>query len=234
MKLFEVRATSERAVPSRKIDARHAFALPGVRCDTCGRTWAVTGVEYPTVDVRQWREAMSTRHPVSVAEFRAMANHVASLTNSDLYLPPGTTLGPLEGTIHDNSTDVEWLTPWTILLSGSAISKLASESIILQTAAAGLRRKDKTLWPESIHELELRPAGGLLREEAEVPVCEVCGYRKLTWPDHIVVNASTVPVGVQIFRVHDLPTLILASEQFVNAARALRLPNLVFLPVDVR
>src|SRR5688500_8847300 len=159
MKLFQVRETSEAEPASRKIDARHVFGLPGVRCATCGRTWAVTGVEYPTVDVPQLRKAMSTRHPVSVAEFTAVARQVTSLTNADLYLPPGTALGPVEGTIHENPTDVEWLTPWTILLSGSAISNLESQSIVLRTAPARLRRKNETVSPESILELELQPAG---------------------------------------------------------------------------
>lgn len=47
-----------------RLEGRHPAGLPGVHCEACGRIWAVTGVEYPTVDAPELRAEMDEPAPV--------------------------------------------------------------------------------------------------------------------------------------------------------------------------
>lgn len=231
MTLFQVKETRPSA---RKIDARHPFGLPGVHCDTCGLHWAKTGVQYPTVDGAPFQDRLGSPHPIPLSEFTALVDHVRSVLGRDVFLPPGTMFGAVQGTVYRRPSDVEWVAPWTLLLSSKALARLEPYGIVLRNAATSLRQRDGTACRKDLREVELEPAAGVCRNSDAHGDCKACGYTNVTWPDQIAIHQSTIPAGLHLFRGRDLPALILASEEFAAAARALRLPNLAFVQVELQ
>ena len=230
MKLFRVTETHPLG---RGIDAGHPFGLPGVTCDSCGTTWATTGVEYPTVNAAPLANRLGDATPVPLAQFKALTTEVRTALGTDLYLRPGTTFGALRGKFTRKLSDIEWLVPWTLLASDAALEQLRSAGISLRAAPTELRGKTGTAPVITLHEVEIPPLARLHDEMGRPADCEVCGYKKVPWPERIVIRGTTVPADAPLVRVRDFPTLIIASEAFVAAARALRLPNLAFEDVDV-
>jgi hypothetical protein len=86
-----------------------------------------------------------------------------------------------------------------------------------------------------LFELEIEPRARLA--EVLLPLgavqCHACGRRGGILPEEIVIERSTVPRGLDVFRVRDFTTLILVTEKFVQAAIALELTDILTREVNV-
>lgn len=65
------------------------------------------------------------------------------------------------------------------------------------------------------------------------PSCLSCGRNPNSMPEHIVIMASSIPNDLDLFRSEDFPTLILATQKFVDAVQTLELGGISFNQVAV-
>lgn len=118
----------------------------------------MTGVAYPSVRLPR----LNAVSPVSVSEFNALAGPVAQWLGADVYLPPGTELGPLTGEMGRQPRDVDWLNSWTLLMSDRALAHFSGRGIELKSVAADLRRRrDRGPWATVLYELEIPAVAGV-------------------------------------------------------------------------
>jgi hypothetical protein len=62
----------------------------------------------------------------------------------------------------------------------------------------------------------------------------MCGDEKLTRPDSIILEGMSLPAHLDLFRLAQGWTLIVASERLVDTARRLELDGVVFREFQVR
>jgi uncharacterized double-CXXCG motif protein len=206
------------------VEARHRWGLPGVRCDTCGATWANVGVAYPTADLSALNdsERYTRGWPVPWSEFEERQKAVLPLLPPGAMAPPGTGLGPLVGRARGTFADVVWPNPWTMLVANQPLA-LLREKDIGQLAGAVAHLKGAPGTPELV-ELEIAPHGRLA--SGTVPTadpCRVCGRVALTRPAEVVIDEASIPPDRHLFRLRDLTTMIVATAQAVQALHELEL-----------
>src|SRR5262249_25337593 len=103
----------------------------------------------------------------------------------------------------------------------------------LVAASAMITFKGKN--PPDLLELQIEPhavltSPGLPSEAAE---CSACGRRGIRKPDHIIIDSSSVPLHLDVFRLRNVPTVILASERFADAVHNLKLTGVLMHRVDI-
>ncbi|ATB51040.1 hypothetical protein MYMAC_006697 [Corallococcus macrosporus DSM 14697] len=62
----------------------------------------------------------------------------------------------------------------------------------------------------------------------------MCGVEDYDLPDPYHLDAASLPTQVDIFRLADWTTIILATQRFVDAVQHLELDGVTFRPVQVR
>lgn len=220
-----------------QIDASHKWGLPGVNCDICGNTWAMTGVIYPAVDLsnlpneKRFRKA----HVVSVAEYLTSQRYISNLFSSTLFLPPGTEFGPMVGKAWGKFGDFAWTNPWTMLMQRKTYEMLTSKGILLspQYSTPELIYRAKST-PDLV-EPQIEPMARMAKSAftpVDTSICSFCGYdpHKL---HKLIVEASSIPINLDLFRSRDHPTHIFATERFVEEIKILQLSDISFFDVIV-
>jgi uncharacterized double-CXXCG motif protein len=205
------------------IEARHMWGLPGVRCDTCGATWANVGVAYPTADLSALNDAerYTRGWPVPWSEFEERRKAVLPLLPPGAMAPPGTGLGPLVGRARGTFADVVWPNPWTMLVASQPLALLREKDIgQLAGAVAHLKGAEA---PQLV-ELEIEPLGRLAPGSVPtVDPCRVCGRVALTRPSEVIIDEASIPPDRHFFRLSDLTTMIVATAHAVQALHELEL-----------
>jgi len=206
------------------VEARHRWGLPGVKCDSCGATWANVGIAYPTADLSLLGNlARFTKSPpVPWAEFEELRRLVLPHIPPGAPTPPGTGLGPLHGKARGSFADVVWPSPWTVLIREQALIALRKSEVRPLNGAVSHLRGPADL--PALVELELEPRGRLAAgaHSAALP-CAVCGRQPVTRPSDVTIERSSIPDDRDIFRLTDLTTMIVGTERAVRAFADLRL-----------
>lgn len=237
VRLFEVRP-DDKSSNSYTIDASHKWGLPGLSCSVCGQTWSTTGVAYPLVDLSALSSEKRYRNvsPVTLDELNKLRNALLPLMPNDSVSPPGTDFGPLTGKARGTFGDFVWPNPWTLLIRSEALDLLNSAGVSTPSPARPsitFRGKDS---PDLL-EFQLEPyaqvSSGTLLPDALSP-CRSCGHNDLCMPEHLVIERSSIPQNLDIFRARDFTTLILATERFMEAVQNLKLTDILFHEVDVK
>jgi uncharacterized double-CXXCG motif protein len=218
------------------IDATHMWRLPGLKCEECGTTWATTGLAYPAIDLSPL--PLVARYydpnPVTQEEFELLRLPILRLMpRGSKAPPPGTEFGPLLGRARGTYGSFAWVNPWTLLAQKETISLLTSEGIRLPLSVpTGLTFRGKA--SPDLLELQIEPSVELTLSSfalSELPPCSACG-RDIRHVDHVVIDSSSISTVSDIFRVQELPTLILASERFVKTAQSAHLTDIIFHEVE--
>jgi uncharacterized double-CXXCG motif protein len=201
------------------VEAVHECSFPGVSCDACGQTWAQTGIGYPTL-AGICRVLPKRPTPLPIDQFLALKRDVQSLVRPDTVIAPGVGFGPLRGRIGDTPSSVQWATPWTLLVADDVLIALGERGVRLpRTAPAILRHARGTV--THLHELELEPRGTTTAaEQQRATTCTRCGRTGVRWPDDVVLVASSLDEELDVFRLGDMTTMIVASERFMEALQA--------------
>ncbi|WP_021781253.1 double-CXXCG motif protein [Myxococcus hansupus] len=219
-------------------DATHQWRLPGVKCHVCGVTWGGAGHQYPEVDLSRLPErARFVRPwPVSVEEFTQLRELVRPLLPTGAPMPPGTHLGPLEGTASGrfgpltSQGDLLWV------VRRDALEQLQSAGLRgLLGSKTELRFRQKE--PPELLELQIEPRGCLhpacLPSDLQPP-CDACGRVALRLPEDLLLDAASLPEDRDVFRVGDAATVIIGTERLVEAVKRLGLAGMVFREVPTR
>jgi uncharacterized double-CXXCG motif protein len=216
-----------------RIDASHRWDLPGVRCRECGETWGTVGIAYPAVDLSGLENAKDYEKPwpVDWARFEALRAEVLPLLPPEAFAPPGTHIGPLRGQVSGTPGDVAWLNPWTLLVRMEVLANLRAAGFRTHAGALAALEGGEV----ALIELQIEPHGRLSRRclpmGAPEP-CAMCGREALSRPERIVLDDSSL-TGLGIFRLCDLNTMIIASEDALQTMRDLGLTGFRFAEVDV-
>lgn len=234
MELFEVLPDYPNLGTGR-IDATHTWSLPGVFCPHCGETWGNAGLQYPTVDLSHLPGEKTYRQPATVHwnEFGSLCSSLTSLMEPDALLLPGTQFGPLVGRGHGRFVaDFAWVNLWTLLVTKEAFGWLADRVPNLNGTSPDLKFANER---PTLLELYLPPRGELVLpppDDGEDP-CSLCRREPRSLPDELVIERSSVPDNLHIFRAHNFTTVVLATDRFVKAVADLGLVGLVFKQVRI-
>jgi len=216
----------ESARYAGKIDGTHRWGLPGVRCPLCKAVWGTGGLAYPSVDLSHHPERANleeARLEEDFLEFERLRESVRPLIPGSV-LEPGTELGRFVGTAHGTFGPLIMPVPWALMMRKEALELLQGEGLQgLNGWRMELRFRQKKTPPELV-EMELLPLG-LLHEDCipsdqRVP-CPRCGRDEFSLPKQPVLKASSLPKGVDLFRLANYTTIIVATERFVETVRRL-------------
>ncbi len=219
------------------INASHKWGLPGVTCPMCLQSWTSVGFAYPSVDLSR----IANEKPylefnnVPLEVFDELKSAIVRFVPKGSILAPGTDFGPLIGTSKGKFSDFVWVNLWTLLTHQRVIDLLQKYGVKLPKAIPAILRLEGKETRDLL-ELEIEPhtkiAASAFHSKIKPP-CVTCGRQGLKRPKRIVIEGSTVPRDLDIFRGLDFPALLLSTERFVKAVKDLRLSNILFQSVDV-
>ena len=210
---------------SGSCNAANTWCLPGVHCPLCDAIWSLGSDAYPSVDLSQLpeRDKYSARLEKDYAEFERLREQVRPLMPPGVPMWPGTSFGPLVGTAQGEFGPLLMDSPWKLLIQREALEQLQAAGVQgLKGCRTELRFRRKN--PPELLEPELLPRGRLhpdtLPADRPAP-CEKCGRRGWKRPEEPILEATSLPQELDLFRVGDYTTMIVGSERFVEAARRL-------------
>ncbi len=222
------------------LNAGHRWGLPGVKekCPECGASGGVAGLHYPCVDVSGLPEAAKffEAWPVSLAEFDRLRELVRPLAPKGTPLEPGTAFGPMEGSATGYFGQLYMQNPWTLFMRREALERLQQEGIRgLQGCPVKVRFRQKN-HPQFL-ELQLELHGqyhpDCLPPDLK-PRCPTCGDEPLQRPERMILDAASLPLDVDVFRLRQGWTNIIASERLVETVRRLDLDGVIFQELETR
>jgi uncharacterized double-CXXCG motif protein len=218
------------------IEGTHKWGLPGIRnCPACKATWGTDTKAYPSVDLASVATLADFEEPraESIEEYERLCALVRPLLPPGALLQPGAAFGPLVGRAQGRFAPLVAPSSWALLVQREALEKLQAEGLQgLKGCRTQLRFRQRNS-PELL-ELELLPVGCLHPDclpPDRKPPCPRCGRRGLTRPDDMLLDASTLPSHLDLFRLEDFSTVIVCTERFVDACRRLNLDGVTFEPL---
>jgi uncharacterized double-CXXCG motif protein len=221
-------------------NASHKWGLPGWRCEVCGLSGGAAGLQYPCVDLSglpaQDLEKLSDSWPVSFEEFERLLKLVRPLAPQGAQMEPGTRFGPLTGTGAGHFGQLFMQNPWSLFARREALERLQGAGLRgLQGCPVNVRFRAKR--PPELWELQLLAHGKLHPDclpPDRKPPCSTCGRFSWTLPSTYWLDADSLPEHVDVFRLSDWPTLIIATERMVDTVKRLELDGVAFRELEVR
>ncbi|HLL61340.1 MAG TPA: double-CXXCG motif protein [Candidatus Nitrosocosmicus sp.] len=217
------------------INATHKWCLPGLKCSACKNTWGTTGLEYPRVDLS--RLPSTTPYcdpwPVPLEEFEKLKKAVLPLVPKEAPVEPGTEFGPLEGKAWGTFADFAWVNPWTMLVKKETLTLLENEGIkglLPVTPELAFRSKS----PPSLFELQIVPVAqfGISSYKNGIKKCSICGREAGSFRK-VVLEKSSIPTNLDIFRAKNHATFILVTEWFVEVIKRCKFRDIIYRAVKV-
>ncbi|WP_205507547.1 SitI6 family double-CXXCG motif immunity protein [Myxococcus vastator] len=222
-----------------ELKVRHPWRLPGLEnCERCGATWATTGLQYPCIDLSAFPQHTSYREAriEPQGELDRLTEQLRDWIPSGILLRPGASFGPMEGTARGVFGHFHLPNPWTLCMHREALEQLQAAGVHgLQGCRMNLRSRGTP--PPELLELQLERHGHFHPDclpAAQQPPCARCGRDTAALPDPYLLDAASLPTTVDVFRLADWPTLILATQRFVDAVQRLELDGVTFRQVEVR
>ncbi len=172
----------------------------------------------------------------SFAEYERLCALVRPLLPEGALLEPGSAFGPLVGTAKGRFGPLSSPYPWWLLVQPDALARLQAEGLRgLKGCPTALRFRQRT--PPTLLELELLPAGRAHPDclpPNRKPPCARCGRWGLTLPERLLLDASSLPSHLDVFRLEDFSTVLVCSSRFVDACQHLGLDGLTFQSLPSR
>jgi uncharacterized double-CXXCG motif protein len=221
-------------------NAAHKWGLPGMHCPNCGVVGGWTGLQYPCVDLSglppQELKKLSDGWPVPIEEFERRRELVRPLAPKDALLKTGTVFGPLTGTGSGSFGQLFMQNPWSLFARREALERLQGAELRgLQGGPVNVRFRAKN--PPELWELQLTAHGQLHPDclpPGRKPVCSICGRAEVSLPAAYWLEATSLPEHLDVFRLVDFPTQIIATERMVDAVKRLELDGVLFREVEAR
>jgi uncharacterized double-CXXCG motif protein len=221
------------------LNAGHRWGLPGVdNCPACGAGGGVVGLQYPCVDVSILPERKKLDRPWSVPfkEFARLRELVRPLTPKGSLLEPGTVFGPLEGTASGYFGQLFMQNPWSLYIRREALERLQEAGVRgLQGCPPNVRFRVKR--PPELLALQFELHGQFHPDclpPDRKPPCALCENEPLKRPDPVILDATSLPTELDVFRLRQGWTTIVATERLVEAVRRLELDGVIFEELETR
>jgi uncharacterized double-CXXCG motif protein len=237
MKVFQIKEDQFRNKVGH-IEATHKWGLPGVSCPVCNQIWSTVGVEYPSIDFTNFADEKLYRRArcEPLSEYQRLRDNIVQAFPQLKVLKPGTEFGSLVGKAVGNRLNgFVWRAWWTISLEADALKKLKDSNLSLpKTIKAELKFKQEE---QEVFEFHLPLKGILLNGEydgTQLKCCEGCGRDSASKPNEILIDYSSLPHDVDIFRVSNFTTIILVTEKFIKAVSDLGIKGALFNEVRTK
>lgn len=224
------------------VHASHRWGLPGVTCNACGRVWSGR-LQLPAIDLSDFQDEARLREAwnAPVQQFKeivqALDEFLRSRNQSRFELVPGTRFGPLEGTVRGKQFgDFAYIFNETVLILEEKLKHLVHGGIHGLIGVRPHLMPDRTegQFP-SMLELHVEPLAKLARDclRPIEPGCAICGHPgKVETPARMVIDASTVPPEVDLFRVEEWINQVIVTERFREAVVSRGLSNIKFREIE--
>lgn len=239
MKFFEV-LEDEDTQSTGRIDGVSPWCIPSIDCAICGGHGGL-GEAYPTVDLSRFEhrallEEPQSQQTLSLEAYQQLREQLRTYVPPGAPLEPGTQLGPVAGKAKGRFGDFYFQAPWAPWIRVSALVKLQAAGVRgLHGALGDLGYRGQPGPP--LHCLEVLVRGALhptRRAPDWQEPCPRCGSHRSGYPSEAaVLAASTLPDDIDIFRLRDFKTVLVASERFVEAVKQLRLSDIAFRELSV-
>ena len=235
MKYFVLKPTQRPSQSGGRVF--HKWYLPGVHCNVCRETWGMTGVQYPTVSLANHpiEQDLIRSKPLDTEEFAKLRQSLTPYVEDNSLLLPGTRFGPVCGNINEMINDIVWINRWTPLFSDSFMNTLANKvqnlNRMVKTRVIALLDCD-----HHYYEAEIKCMGYLTVETGMrryVP-CKGCGRVGFSTqdPTSLKLDKASIPPDVNLFRIFDLPTFIIATEHVVDCIVKYNIRECHIMPID--
>lgn len=232
MRFFDVKVDkSLDLILDGDLDAYHRWRLPYVvRCPKCGASpeGDNSGAEYPCVDLSGLPaadQALLTLggRPVSLEEFVRLREVVRPLAPPDAVLKTDAQFGPLQGRARGSFALFHMQTPSSLVVQPGLIDDVPGIKLCPVTEVVG---KVNFLDVQLQHHGHKHDSCRL----PEGPPCTVCGIRPVSpaprgWKFVVDAQSLSGPDVPELFRLREPPSVILASERFVERVHRLRRPE---------
>lgn len=236
MYLFRVFPPFDEWEPPYKyeIKGKRKWHLPGVDCPVCRESWGSVGLSYPAFDLSSLpnaKEYLKARcEPLE--QWKRLQEALKPAVPEGTSLAPGASFGPLSGSATGRYGDFAWFGRWTLLLQKKTLDLLESAGI-RSLLAAKTEMKFTAKNPPDLLELHIEPGAWLTPGARAKKACRGCGRRNYSKPKTIVIDRATVPPDRALFRLHDLPTHIICTQEFRDAVSYFDFSNIDFEDLDV-
>ncbi|WP_257460628.1 SitI6 family double-CXXCG motif immunity protein [Archangium lipolyticum] len=241
MKFYELRRDPSPRYTGN-LNASHKWGLPGVEpCPVCDLPpEGYTMGQYPCVDLSglppEDQEKLLESWPVPREEFIRRRELVRPLAPPYAVLKSGAVFGPLQGAGLGHFGQIIMQNPWSLCMRREALEQLRSAGVRgLLGCPTQVRFRTKNA-PE-LRDIQLEIHGRFHPDclPPREPPCTTCGVaRDYSIPDPYWLDTASLPDHVDIFRLTDASTLIIANERMVDAVRRLELDGVIFKELEAR
>ncbi|WNG53805.1 hypothetical protein F0U59_02640 [Archangium gephyra] len=235
MRYFKIGQDKLSAYTGR-IEGHRKWSLPGIRrCPACYSTWSSGSLFYPSVDLSSVTFLGDFEEPRAepIDEYERLRELVRPLLPAGAMVEPGAEFGSLIGKAQGSFGSLVAPYPWLLFAQREALEKLLAEGLRgLNGFRTQLRFRQRNA-PELL-ELELLPVGRLHPDclpPDRKPPCPRCGRDATTRPSDMLLDASSLPNHLDLFRLEDFPTTMVCTERFVEACHRLSLDGVAFQPL---
>ncbi|HEX8440916.1 double-CXXCG motif protein [Archangium sp.] len=218
------------------VNARHKWLLPGMdTCPACKAIWADTSKAYPSVDLTPLAAGADFEEARAepIEEYERMRELVRPLLPPGAVVEPGSCFGPLVGNAQGRFGQFVSNYSYLLLVRREALEKLQAEGLRgLKGCRMEVRFRQRNS-PELL-ELEILPVGRAHPDclpPDRKPPCPRCGRLGLSLPKELLLDMSTLPTDLDLFRLEDFSTVLVCTERFVEACQRLGLDGITFLPL---
>jgi uncharacterized double-CXXCG motif protein len=221
------------------VTGRHKWGLPGIlHCPACMATWSGLGKAYPSVDLSPVATLANFEkaRAESVEEYERLCELVRPLLPPGALLEPGAEFGQLAGKAQGRFGSLVAPAPWWLLAQREALERLQAEGLQGLKGCRPLLRFRQRAAPELL-ELEILPVGRLHPDclpPNRKPPCPRCRREGLSLPKARLLDATTVPSHLDLFRLEDFSTVIVCTRRFVDTCQRLGLDGITFIPLPTR
>ncbi|HZH18288.1 MAG TPA: double-CXXCG motif protein [Archangium sp.] len=220
------------------VDGAHRWKLPGIICPACKAIWSSGSKAYPSVELTPVASLadFETARPEPVDEYERLCELVRPLLPPGAVLEPGAGFGPIEGKAQGRFGQLVSPYPWLLLIQREALEKLQAEGLRgLKGCRTELRFRQRA--SPDLLELEVLPAGKVhpncLPSNRKRP-CARCGHHRIPLPSEPLLDASTLPSHLDLFRLEDYSSVIVCTERFVDTCKRLGLDGVVFHSLPIK
>ncbi|ATB44561.1 hypothetical protein MYMAC_000132 [Corallococcus macrosporus DSM 14697] len=196
------------------------------------------GHDYPCVDLSfvPERALFERPRPEPFSEFARLRERVRPLVPPHAVLPPGTSFGPLTGKATGRFGPIAWVEQLLLLVQPEVLERLEQAGVQgLVGCRTELTFRQKT--PPTFLELQIEPRGRLHPDcipPSVPPPCATCGRHGFSRPEEPILDAASLPSGVDLFRVGNFATMVIGTERFMEAGRRQKLDGITFRELPAR
>jgi uncharacterized double-CXXCG motif protein len=151
-------------------------------------------------------------------------------------LKTGAVFGPLQGTGLGYFGQIIMQNSWSLCMRREALERL-QDAGVRGLLGCPTQVRFRTRHAPELRDLQLEVHGRFHPDclPPGEPPCPTCGVaRGYSVPEPYWLDAASLPEHVDIFRLADASTLIIANERLVGAVRRLELDGVVFKELEAR